>query len=75
MWGTWVARQTLDLSSGLDLTVRDFEPRVGLRVSLFVSPPSLLMPSLSKINIKTKIKKKKKEYRVSLKMIRTLTVP
>lgn len=73
--GTRVARQTLDLSSGLDLTVYDFEPRVGLRVSLFVSPPSLLMLSLSKINIKTKIKKKKKEYRVPSKMIRTLTVP
>ena len=43
--GTRVARQTLDFSSGLDLTVYDFEPRVGLRVSLSLSPPSLLMLS------------------------------
>ena len=54
-----------DLVSGHDLTVREFEPRVGvcadgsepgarLRLSPSLSAPPLLMLSLPKINIKKK---------------------
>ena len=67
--GSWVVqlaeRPTLDVSSGHDLTVREFEPRVGLcadssqpgacfrfcvSLSLWPSPVHALFLSVSKIN-------------------------
>ena len=75
-WGAWVAQSgkhpTLDFGSGHDLTVREFEPRVGLcadssetawdSFSLPLSPP---LPCSLFFKIINKLKKKKDESQKS----------